>query len=264
MLKKVDAVTRREFIKTTGAAALAAKIAPTSIFPERLALMDTEKLPVKVLVFDAYGTLFDVQSVISAVNQKFPGHGPAVSAGWRTRQLEYTWLRSLMGKYEDFWHVTEAALVATSNALKLSLNATAKDELMDKYLHLDPFPEVKDALKALSHLPLAILSNGNPMMLNAVVENGGLKGVFSHVISVDEVRIYKPAPAAYQLAVKKMGVERGNIGFVSSNFFDAAGAKTFGFRAHWINRVGTPPDELGVQPDANLRLLTDLVDLVKV
>jgi 2-haloacid dehalogenase len=225
--------------------------------------MDTVKVPVKALVFDAYGTLFDVQSVISAVNKKFPGQGPAFSAGWRTRQLEYTWLRSLMGRYEDFWHITEAALVATCNALKLPLDAAAKDQIMDKYLHLDPFPEVKDALKALSHLPLAILSNGNPMMLNAVVESAGLQSVFSHVISVDEVRIYKPAPAVYELAVKKIGVEKGNIGFVSSNYWDDAGAKTFGFRTYWINRAGAPPDELGVRPDANLRLLTDLVDLVK-
>jgi 2-haloacid dehalogenase len=100
-------------------------------------------------------------------------------------------------------------------------------------------------------------------MLNAVVENAGLKSVFGHVISVDEVRIYKPNPAVYQLAVKKIGVEKGNIGFVSSNFWDGAGAKTFGFRTYWINRVGAPPDELGVLPDANLRLLSDLVDLVK-
>src|ERR1019366_7470201 len=224
-----------------------------------MALMDTVKVPVKALVFDAYGTLFDVQSVISAVNQKFPGQGPAFSAGWRTRQLEYTWLRSLMGKYEDFWHVTEAALVATCKALKLPLDAAAKDQLMDKYLHLDPFPEVKDALKALSHLPLAILSNGNPMMLNAVVENAGLKAVFGYVVSVDEVRIYKPAPGAYQLALKKIGVATGNIGFVSSNFFDVAGAKTFGFRTHWINRAGAPPEELGVLPDVSVKLLTDLI-----
>jgi len=228
-----------------------------------MATVDTAKLPVKALVFDAYGTLFDVQSVISAVDQKFPRQGPAVSAGWRTRQLEYSWLRSLMGNYEDFWHVTQDALVATCKALKLPLDAASNQELMDKYLHLDPFPEIKDALKALSHLPLAILSNGNPMMLNAVVENAGLKGVFAHVISADEVKIYKPAPAVYQLAVKKLGVERPNIGFVSSNFWDSAGAKTFGFRTYWINRGGARPDELGVQADANLKLLTDLVDLVR-
>jgi 2-haloacid dehalogenase len=187
--KKSAVITRREFIKTTMAGALVAGIVPAFGFSERLAMMDTVKLPVKALVFDAYGTLFDVQSVISALNQKIPGQGPAVSAGWRTRQLEYTWLRSLMGKYEDFWRITEAALIATCNALKLPLDAASKDQLMDKYLHLDPFPEVKQALQALSHLPLAILSNGSPMMLNAVVENAGLKGIFGHVISVDEVKI---------------------------------------------------------------------------
>jgi 2-haloacid dehalogenase len=263
MSKKSPTATRREFIKKTAAGTLAAGIIPTFGISERMAMAESSKLPVKALVFDAYGTLFDVQSVISAVNQKFPGQGPAVSAGWRMRQLEYTWLRSLMGKYEDFWQVTGDALVATCKALNLPLDAASKDQLMDKYLHLDPFPEVKDALKSLGHLPLAILSNGSPMMLNAVVENAGFKGIFGHVISVDEVKIYKPSPVVYELAVKKLGVEKGNIGFVSSNFWDDAGSKNFGFRTHWINRAGAPADELGVTPDANLRLLTDLVELVK-
>jgi 2-haloacid dehalogenase len=123
--------------------------------------MQMGKRPIKALAFDAYGTLFDVQSVISVVNQKFPGQGAAVSAAWRTRQSEYTWLRSLMGRYEDFWQVTESALVATCNALKLPLDAAARVQLMESYLHLDPFPEVKKALKALSHLSLSMLSNGN-------------------------------------------------------------------------------------------------------
>jgi 2-haloacid dehalogenase len=226
--------------------------------------MNTVGLPIQALVFDAYGTLFDVQSVISTVNQKFPGQGPALSARWRNRQLEYTWMRSLMGQYEDFWQVTEAALIATCNALKLPLEAAAKGLLMAKYLRLDPFPEVKEALKALPHLPLAILSNGNPKMLKAAVESAGLQGVFAHVISVDEVKIYKPARAVYQLAVKKLGVEKGRIGFVSSNYWDAVGAKNFGFQTYWINRAGVPPDELGILPDADLRLLTELIGLVKL
>src|SRR5258708_8780251 len=132
MPKKVDVVTRREFIKAAGAGALSAGMTSTFESAERMALMDTVKLPVKALVFDAYGTLFDVQSVISAVNDKFPGQGPAFSAGWRTRQLEYTWLRSLMGRYEDFWHVTEAALVATSNALKFPLDRAETNRLIAK------------------------------------------------------------------------------------------------------------------------------------
>ena len=224
--------------------------------------MQMGKRPIKALAFDAYGTLFDVQSVISVVNQKFPGQGAAVSAAWRTRQLEYTWLRSLMGRYEDFWQVTESALVATCNGLKLPLDAAARVQLMESYLHLDPFPEVKKALKALSHLSLSMLSNGNPKMLNAVVENAGLQGVFTYIISVDEVKTYKPAPVVYELAVKKTGVDKGSIGFVSANFWDGAGAKAFGLRTHWINRAGVPGDELGIAPDVTLRSLTDLVDVL--
>lgn len=224
--------------------------------------MKMEKRPIKALAFDAYGTLFDVQSVISAVNRKFPGKGLAVSAGWRMRQLEYTWLRSLMGRYEDFWRVTESALVATCNALELSLDAAARAHLMESYLHLKPFPEVQQALEALSHLSLSILSNGNPKMLDAVVDNAGLRGIFTHVISVDEVKTYKPAPVAYELAVKKTGVDKGSIGFVSANFWDGAGAKAFGLRTHWINRAGVPGDELGIAPDVTLRSLTDLVDVL--
>jgi 2-haloacid dehalogenase len=189
--------------------------------------MKMEKRPIKAVAFDAYGTLFDVQSVISAVNLKFPGKGPALSAGWRMRQLEYTWLRSLMGRYEDFWRVTESLLVATCNALELSLDAAARAHLMESYLYLKPFPEVQQALEALSHLSLSILSNGNPKMLDAVVDNAGLRGIFTHVISADEVKTYKPAPVAYELAVKKTGVDKGSIGFVSANFWDGAGAKVW-------------------------------------
>ena len=222
--------------------------------------MQMAKRPIKALAFDAYGTLFDVQSVISVVNQKFPGQGAAVSAAWRTRQLEYTWLRSLMGRYEDFWRVTESALVATCNALKLSLDAAARAQLMESYLHLKSFPEVKQSLEALSHLPLSILSNGNPKMLNAVVESAGLQGIFTHIISVDEVRTYKPAPAVYELVTEKTSVDKGNIGFVSANFWDADGAKAFGLRTHWINRTGVPADELSIAPDVTLKSLTDLAD----
>jgi 2-haloacid dehalogenase len=199
------------------------------------------KRPIKALAFDAYGTLFDVQSVISVVNQKFPGQGAAVSAAWHTRQFDYARLRSLI------WQVTEPALVATRNALKLPLDAAARAQLMESYLHLDPFPEVKQALKALSHLSLSMLSNGNPKMLNAVVENAGLQGVFTYIISVDEVKTYKPAPVVYELAVQKTGIDKGNIGFISANFWDSAGVSE---------------DELGIAPDVTLQSLTDLVDAV--
>ena len=223
-------ITRRNFIKVTGSGVLVAGLTPSLPFASQVAVGG--KKPLKALAFDAYGTLFDVQSVISAVNRQFPGHGLAVSTAWRTRQLEYTWLRSLMGRYEDFWAVTEAALVATCKAMNLPLNAGARTQLMDAYLHLDPFPEVKQALKSLGSFTLAILSNGTPKMLEAVVESAGLKGTFVQVISVDEVRIYKPHPDAYQLAVRKLRTDKSEIGFVSSNFWDDAGAKAFGFKTH--------------------------------
>jgi 2-haloacid dehalogenase len=219
--------------------------------------------PLKCLVFDAYGTVFDVHSIVTALDRRFPGQGSEVSNAWRTRQLEYTWLRSLMDRYEDFWKVTESALVATCNAMKLPLEANTRAQLMQAYLSLKPFPEVKQTLSALSKIPKVILSNGNPRMLEDVVKNAGLEGAFSQLLSVDDVKIYKPSPAAYQLAVKKMGCNAESIGFVSSNFFDVAGAKVFGFRSHWVNRSGAPGDELGVTPDAILKSLSDLVGLVK-
>lgn len=223
---------------------------------------DSEVKSLKSLVFDAYGTVFDVHSIVTALDRIYPGQGAEVSQAWRTRQLEYTWLRSLMGRYEDFWKVTESALVATCKAMTLRLDARTRAELMKGYLSLKPFPEVKKTLSALSEIPKAILSNGNPKMLEDVVKNAGLEGAFSQLISVDEVKIYKPSSAAYQLAVKKMGCNTESIGFVSSNYFDVAGAKVFGFRTYWVNRSGAPGEELGVTPDAILKSLSDLVGLV--
>ena len=220
------------------------------------------KKSLKCLVFDAYGTVFDVHSIVTALDRRFPGQGSEVSKAWRTRQLEYTWLRSLMNRYEDFWKITESALVATCNAMSLALDPQARAELMEAYLSLKPFPEVKQTLGALSKIPKAILSNGNPKMLEDVVRNATLEGAFSHLISIDEVKNYKPSPAAYQLAVKKMCTDAESIGFVSSNFFDVAGAKVFGFTTYWINRSDSPREELGVTPDAVLKSLDDLVGLV--
>jgi 2-haloacid dehalogenase len=219
---------------------------------------------IEALVFDAYGTLFDVSSLATALNQKFPGQGAAVSAAWRAKQLQYTWLRALSGQYEDFWKVTESALVFTCNDMKLPCDAAARAELMDAYLHLEPFPEVKQALQSLSGQRLFILSNGTFAMLQNVVENAGLKRVFSQIISADEAKTYKPNPAVYELAVGKLGLDKSEIGFVSSNFWDAAGAKAFGFRTYWVNRGGAPAEELGIAPDSMLRSLSDLVDAAKL
>ena len=212
----------------------------------------------KAFVFDAYGTLFDVNSVVQACEREFPGHGAALSRDWRAKQLEYTWLRSLMARYEDFWRITQAALEHACHARGLTLTAEAKSRLMDEYLRLAPFPEVRDALAALRGRRLAILSNGSHRMLAAVVEHSGLKDAFAHVLSVDAVRIYKPSPAVYQLAATKLKLERAAIGFVSSNFWDICGATSFGFQTFWINRAGATPDVLGYSPSATLASLTDL------
>jgi 2-haloacid dehalogenase len=210
------------------------------------------------VVFDAYGTLFDVHSVSQRSETLFPGRGPALSQLWRAKQLEYTWLRSLMGRYEDFESITRAALRYACRALALDWSEPAESALMEQYHRLSPYPEVPAALEALSDRRLAILSNGSPAMLDAVVRNAGLTGRFQAVLSVDPLRIFKPHPAVYQLAPDALGVSTAEIAFISSNFWDVTGATAFGFRTFWINRAGAQPDELGHRPAAVLGSLTEL------
>ena len=157
------------------------------------------KLGIKAVAFDAYGTLFDLQSVTARCNRKFPGQGAALSQLWRAKQLEYTWLRSLTGRYEDFWTVTESALSFACNSLSLACPPETRRELMESYLHLEVFPDVRPMLAKLSQYKLAILSNGSPKMLAAAEESAGLRGVFTAAISADEVKIYKPSPRVYGL-----------------------------------------------------------------
>ncbi len=210
------------------------------------------------LVFDAYGTLFDVHSVTRLADTLWPGRGAALSQLWRTKQLEYTWLRSLMHRYEDFSRVTEDSLRYTCEAMGLPYSADSHAQLMAAYLLLDPFPEVRETLAHLAGIPLAILSNGSPAMLAPLVANAGLGGVIPTVLSVDEVKVFKPDPRVYQLAVDRLGVPASAIGFVSSNCWDAIGAESFGFRVFWINRGGAPVDRMGFTPDTILASLADL------
>lgn len=212
----------------------------------------------KALVFDAYGTLFDVHSVIALAERMFPGKGAALSQLWRAKQLEYTWLRSLMGRYEDFSAVTRGALAYACEVLQLPLNGGKSGELMAAYDSLALYPDARDALAGLAGFKLAILSNGSPAMLGPLVTNAGLDRTFAAVISVDAAKIYKPDPRVYRLAPDRLGVAKHEIGFVSSNYWDAAGAKSFGFKVFWINRAGTRPDALGATPDAVLAKLTEL------
>ena len=214
------------------------------------------------LVFDAYGTLFDVHSVIALCDELWPGRGTQLSQLWRTKQLEYTWLRSLMGRYEDFARVTDAGLCYACAALKLPYDDAKRDRLMQAYLHLGTFPEVKETLRKLDGIKLAILSNGAPAMLRDVVSNSGLAALIPDVLSVDELKIYKPTPQVYQLAVDRLGAPAQAIGFVSSNGWDAAGAKSFGFRTFWVNRAGAPLDGLGFAPDHELGSLAELPTLL--
>ena len=200
----------------------------------------------EAIVFDAYGTLYDVHSVQQRADAFFPGKGAQLSTLWRARQLEYTWQRSLMRRYAPFSTVTREALAYACEALGLELTAERMEALMAEYLMLSTYPDVAQAVERLRGRKLAILSNGSPDMLEPLVAHSGLK--LDAVLSVDEVKVFKPAPEVYEIAVRKLQVKKESIGFVSSNCWDAPGAAAYGFESFWINRTGAPLDRLGVQP----------------
>ena len=214
-------------------------------------------MAVRGYVFDAYGTLFDVHSVVEA-GREVTSDPMALSTLWRAKQLEYTWLRALMGRYEDFWAVTAAALRHALRRLDLNPTEEQVARLMSAYLSLACFPEVKDALARLGGRPRAILSNGSPRMLEAAIRSSGLSPLLEHVLSVDRVKTYKPSPAVYALGPQALGLPPGEILFVSSNAWDVAGAKAFGYRVAWCNRSGAPAEELGVTPDHEITRLDQL------
>jgi len=218
--------------------------------------------PVRALVFDAYGTLFDPFAVKARAEELFPGNGAALSQLWRAKQLEYSWLRTLMGRYENFWKITDEALVYSCRTLKLSCDEHKRNQLMQVYLTLPAFPEVKPALEKLAHLPLSILSNGTPEMLSPLVAANNMVQFFKNIFSVDALHMYKPRPEVYQLAVGSIGIPKESIGFVSSNYWDISGATSFGFRAYWLNRSSSAADELGVTPTATLPDLSTLPALL--
>ncbi len=263
---------RRDFLKllavggaTAGAGAISKRAAaaqPSGTAGPR-ATPDFRKI--QGLAFDAYGTLFDVHSVIALCEQLFPGQGSALSNAWRLKQLQYTWQRSLMKHYADFWKVTEDGLVFAANSLNLKLDPAKRKQLMDAYLSLATFPDVPPGLKELSAAGyrLAILSNGSPRMLQEAAKNSGIDRLLAHIISVDEIKIYKPSPRVYQLAAKKLGTAPEATGFVSSNSWDVAGAASFGLTTFWINRGNQPADELGFPAHRVVSKLTDLLPILK-
>ncbi|HEV2280862.1 MAG TPA: haloacid dehalogenase type II [bacterium] len=232
-------------------------------------------MTVEALVFDLYGTLLDVRSLdrlcdARASGGPVPEGGAAETAGseavvtaWRQKQLEYTWLRAAMDRYDDFWAVTAASLDYTLERLGLAVEPDARRRMLEGWLTLRAYPEVPAALARLAPKTLAVLSNGSPSMLERALRSAELRQSFAHVLSVDEVRTYKPVPAVYALAERRLGLARSAILFVSSNAWDAAGAKAFGLRAAWVNRAGAPRERLGPAPDVIVRDLAGLVEHVR-
>ncbi|WP_077034155.1 haloacid dehalogenase type II [Pelomonas sp. KK5] len=218
--------------------------------------MDT----IRGIVFDLYGTLCDVHSVAQQCERFFPGQGQALSQRWRQKQLEYTWLRSLMDRYEDFEQVTEDGLVHSCEQLGLALDEARRRTLCEAYLRLSPFPEVPAALRALQDmgLPLAILSNGSPRSIDAVVEHAGLRERFAQLISADDAAVFKPDRRVYALVEQRLALDRSSILFVSSNAWDATGAGHFGFPTCWVNRRGDAFEQMGQRPTHEVRGLDEL------
>ncbi|HEX5226315.1 MAG TPA: haloacid dehalogenase type II [Bryobacteraceae bacterium] len=210
------------------------------------------------ILFDAYGTLFDVHSVIQRAQVGISGDLRALSQLWRQKQLEFTWLRALMDRYEDFGQINEAALRTALAQLGIAASESQVRGLLDAYFAPAVFPDARAALEALRDFPCAILSNGTPAMLDAAVKGGGLKECFRNVISVDQVRTYKPSPRVYQLGVDAFKLPVSQILFVSSNAWDAAGAKAFGYSVCWCNRGGGQMDLLGVAPDLTVAGLDEI------
>ncbi len=218
---------------------------------------------VKACVFDAYGTLFDVHSAVGKYRQQLGDIADQVSLLWRTRQLEYTWLRSLMGHHVDFWQVTGDALDFSFDMHKIDDPGLKKD-LMEAYLHLDCYPEVLDTLRGLKErgYRLAILSNGSPAMLESAVRHSGMSELLEATLSVEDVKIFKPDPRVYQMAVDGLHVSAEEIVFLSSNAWDAAGASAFGFKVAWVNRFGQSLERLPGRPDVEIGNLSELTPLL--
>ena len=213
------------------------------------------------LVFDAYGTLFDVHAVVERCEAFWPGQGAPLSQLWRAKQLEWTWQRSLMRRYVPFSQVTRDALGYACEALGLACDDARATALMDAYRRLALYPDVADALANLhaGGRGLAILTNGSPDMIGPLVAHHGMESLFDAVLSVDELKMYKPAPEVYRLAAKRLGLATNAIGFVSSNCWDALGAKSYGFSVYWINRGGAPVDRLGFKADRILKTLDEIL-----
>ena len=216
----------------------------------------------KAVVFDAYGTLFDVNSAAKRCKDKIGAKWETFANFWRTTQLEYTWLRSLMKRHKNFWDITEDSLDKSMKVF--NINKNMKNELLSLYKILSPYPEVREVLENLKkkNFKLAILSNGTPDLLKELVENNKLNNLFDDLFSIEEVKIYKPDPSVYELPVKKYKIKSGEITFLSANTWDVSGGGNFGYNSIWVNRNNSVFDILDFQPKNEINNLTHLLDKV--
>ena len=218
---------------------------------------------IKAVAFDGF-TTFDPRPIAVLAERLYPGNGAALTSAWRTRQFEYTWLRTLMNRYADFWQVTEEALVFAASTVKLELTTEKRGELMQAWLEIKAWPDALPALRALKEdgVRLAFLSNLTAAMIDAAVRNSGLEGLFEPNLSTDRVRAFKPDPRAYQMGIDAFRLRREEILFAAFGGWDAAGARAFGYPTFWVNRGKTPVEELGVAADATGADLHDLAGFV--
>ena len=217
---------------------------------------------VKAIIFDAYGTLFDVNSAAEKCKDKIGDKWESFANFWRTTQLEYTWLRSLMKRHKDFWQITEDSLDKSMKAF--SIDSSMKNELMNLYKVLSPFKEVPETLKKLKgkNFKLAILSNGTPSLLNELVKSNNLDKLFDDIFSIEEVGIYKPDSRVYDLPIKKYKIKNSEVMFLSANTWDVSGGGNYGYQSIWVNRNNNIFDNLDFSPSNQIKDLTELVNLI--
>jgi len=217
---------------------------------------------VKAIIFDAYGTLFDVNSAAEKCKDKIGDKWEPFANFWRTTQLEYTWLRSLMGRHKDFWQVTEDSLDKSMKAF--NIDSSMKNELLNLYKILSPYKEVSETLKALKEkkFKLAILSNGTPSLLNELVKSNNLNDLFDDIFSIEEVGVYKPDSKVYDIPVKKYKIKKDEIAFLSANTWDVSGGGNYGYQAIWVNRNNNIFDNLDYKPTNEIKSLKELTNLI--
>ena len=217
---------------------------------------------IKAIIFDAYGTLFDVNSAAEKCKDKIGDKWEPFANFWRTTQLEYTWLRSLMKRHKDFWQITEESL--DKSMMAFNIDPEMKNELLNLYKVLSPFQEVPETLKLLKekNFKLAILSNGTPSLLNDLVKSNNLNNLFDDLFSIEEVKIYKPHPKVYDLPIEKYKIKKNEVAFLSANTWDVSGAGNYGYQSIWVNRNNNIFDNLDYKPNNQIKNLSELINLI--